>query len=206
MSYLKIFFDNNGNFQWAAIAALITLLIGVFTYFHNKSVLKSSKEIQERNIRTELINKNQLSELQKMKQDLAVYLSHLASLEKINKNIYKFYYYPDDFGLTDPDIIVMESDRTFIEREAQNLFNLISLSLDYEDDSKNIFRLLDKTNKSHVIFGNHVKITARRREKTGKIDPEIFTQLSRSCVTDREELVEFSRLYFHQSIFKARNT
>lgn len=48
---IRIFFDNDGNFDWSSVAAMIAFFVGLMSIYNNKKTLKSQKEISDETLK-----------------------------------------------------------------------------------------------------------------------------------------------------------
>jgi hypothetical protein len=73
LSYL--FFDNNGNFQWASIAAFIAFLVGLMSFYNNYKSLKQQKELNIQNFKGNIVSTARIEWIQEVRKKCVDFIS-----------------------------------------------------------------------------------------------------------------------------------
>lgn len=63
-----IFFDNYGNFQWACVAALISLIVGGISIYNNRKTLKLQKELNNQNFKGNIVSAARIEWIQEVRK------------------------------------------------------------------------------------------------------------------------------------------
>lgn len=71
----KLFFDNNGVFQWASIAAMIAFVVGCFSIYNNYKTLKTQKELSLNNFKGNVVSKARIEWIQEVRKKSVDFIS-----------------------------------------------------------------------------------------------------------------------------------
>ncbi|MCR6515822.1 hypothetical protein M4I33_13175 [Clostridium sp. LY3-2] len=81
-----LFLDSNGKFQWASIAAFISLGVAIAAYLNNKKILNQQRELNEENFKGNIVAKARIDWIQEVRKKSVDFISSCHKLLAYMKN------------------------------------------------------------------------------------------------------------------------
>lgn len=82
----RLFFDNNDNFQWASIAALIAFIVGCFSVYNNRKTLRLQKDLNKENFKGNIVSKSRIEWIQEVRKRSVDFISTCYDLIEFIKS------------------------------------------------------------------------------------------------------------------------
>ncbi|AUB62463.1 hypothetical protein CSW12_05175 [Bacillus cereus] len=131
MYLISIFYDNNGNFLWAGIAALVALIVGVIgpviSVYNNKKTLEKQEKMNENNFKGNVITKARIEWIQEVRKKSVDFMS-------ASYNLVQFMQTNDDFTKFDDEV---EKELKELKDEVQKNGNLLILYFGPDSNKNN---------------------------------------------------------------------